>query len=69
MSTYLSVNDFALELSVDEMTVRRLITSGFIEQVINATPFSKRLKLRIHRSELERVGKVLKLGQKRGRAA
>jgi hypothetical protein len=64
---YLSVNHFAERLDTDDMTIRRLITAGTLEAIDIRQPGGKRARLRILESELERIGKVLKVGNTSGR--
>lgn len=62
MSTYLSVDHFAEQLDVDDMTVRRLIADGLITAINIARPNAKRARLRIPVTELARIGKDMALG-------
>lgn len=65
MATYMTVDSFAAEVEVDDMTVRRMIAAGLVEAINIALPGAKRARLRIPASELTRIGSALKLGQKR----
>jgi hypothetical protein len=67
MASYLTVDAFAEEIQVDDMTVRRMIANGLLNAINIAQPGAKRARLRIPASELTRIGKDLALGARRGK--
>lgn len=67
MATYMTVDAFAEEMDVDDMTVRRMVAAGQLKAIDIARPGAKRARLRIPVTELDRIGVALavrKIGKK-----